>query len=69
MNATRRLTSVLAASLLLTACATAPVATLQGTDKLQNVDQAYVAAVEDATRKAHVRVYWVNPPLETDQRD
>ncbi len=69
MNATRRLTSLVAASLLLTACATAPVTTLQGTDKLQNIDQSYVAAVEEATRKASVRVYWINPPLDTDSDD
>ncbi len=71
MNAARRSSGLAVAFLMLTACASAPVATLQDTGSHQVIDQDYVDAVEEATRTAsvRVRVVWVNPPRETELSD
>ncbi len=71
MNAARRTSGLAAAFLMLTACASAPVATVHDSGGRKVVDQDYVDAVEEATRTAsvRVRVVWVNPPRETELSD
>lgn len=71
MNAVRKLGGLAAASLLLSACASAPVASLQESDTRSRLDYRYMNAVEEATRtgNAQVRVYWVNPPQDTQGSD
>lgn len=51
-----------AAGLALAACATTDTARHDVRPSRFETDEAYVAAVENATRKAGVRVFWVNPP-------
>lgn len=57
-----RLLLAAATALALAACATTDTARYDVQPSKFETDTAYVAAVENATRKAGVRVFWVNPP-------
>lgn len=57
-----RLLLAAAAGLAPGACATTDTARYDVPASKFETDEAYVSAVESATRKAGVRVFWVNPP-------
>ncbi|MBW8367215.1 MAG: hypothetical protein K0M70_05075 [Arenimonas sp.] len=59
------------AGLFLAACASTPrtASAPPAPSSSVAVDQDYVDAVHRATRKAGIRVVWVNPPLENDGDD
>lgn len=68
MNTACKTLLIAVASLLLAACASGSTAQLKhGAAGMNDVDAAYVAAVESASKSAGVRVVWVNPPRNRDK--
>ena len=71
MNTARNTITLAAASLLLAACASTPgIAGNPGQGRsAQDVDAAYMEAVNRASRQAGVTVVWVNPPRPGDRKN
>ena len=64
-----RLPGLAALSLVLVAgCASNDQAIRTVDPKDLSADQAYVAAVEQASRRAGVRVVWINPPTRKPEQ-
>ncbi|MFY2764203.1 hypothetical protein [Arenimonas sp. MALMAid1274] len=70
MTTARKLFPAALSGLALAACASTspPRATVADPATANTLDGTYITAVEEATRKAGVRVFWVNPPREKDRK-